>query len=95
MARETYVLRDGELVPKSMAYFGDAPRVPQTATVLSDIAAFKSPLEGHKLIDGRSQLREELKRNNCRQVEPSEWRPVYKNPTFALKRGLALNGEKR
>lgn len=92
MARETFVLRDGQLVPKSEAI----PLAKNIGVYLqSDLAPFRSPLEGHKWIDGRKQLRDELSRNNCRQVEPSEWRPIYKNPTFALKRGLALNGEKR
>lgn len=68
--------------------------------VQPDLQPFKSPLEGHKVIDGRRALREELARNNCRLVEKGEgakgWNgPVYKNPSFALKRGLPLNGEKR
>lgn len=72
------------------------PARPDTGIqIMSDLAAFKSPLEGHKTIEGRAAFREELKRNNCRQVDPSEWRAVYKNPYFALKRNLPLNGEKR
>ena len=64
----------------------------KSARIQSDLKAFKSPLEGHKVIEGRYQLREELARNNCRQVDPSEWKAVYKNPSFALKRGLPLDG---
>jgi hypothetical protein len=89
MAR--YVYRAGlGVIPKE-----DAEPLPGSAFVMRDIGAFKSPLAGHKWIDGRTQLRDELSRNNCRLVDKSEWKPVYKNPTFALKRGLALNGEKR
>lgn len=92
----TYVLREingkYELVDKADLYYEPVETGPK---VIKDIAPFKSPLEGHPVIDGRRQLREELKRNNCRIVEPSEWKPVYKNPSFALKRGLPLNGEKR
>lgn len=61
--------------------------------VQSDITPFKSPLEGHKLIEGRAQLREELNRNNCRIADPSEWhggRPHYINPSFTKKRNLPL-----
>lgn len=94
----TFVLRkiNGvyELVDKAEAYFGEV-HAPSGPAIQSDLSPFKSPLEGHKMIDGRAHLREELKRNNCRLVDNTEWKPVYKNPSFALKRGLPLNGEKR
>jgi len=93
----TFVLRmvNGvyELVDKGSVDY--APPTNAGPTIQSDIKPFKSPLEGHKVIDGRRAFREELARNNCRMVEPSEWKPVYRNPSFALKRGLPLNGEKR
>lgn len=45
--------------------------------IIPDAKPFKSPLEGHKVIDGRAALREELKRNNCRIVEKSEFRHTH------------------
>lgn len=72
-----------------------APPRRSTPYVQSDLAAFKSPLEGHPTIEGRAALREELKRNECRLVDPTEFKAVYTNPSFALKRNLPLNGEKR
>lgn len=41
--------------------------------VQPDLKPFKSPLEGHKVIDGRRELREQLARNNCRIVERGEF----------------------
>jgi hypothetical protein len=80
-----YVMRHGKLVPKD-----EAPQRHAGPYVQSDIPAYKSPL-GNGVIDGRSARREELKRNNCREVDPSEWRPTYRNPNFAQKRGLSLS----
>lgn len=84
-----YVLRNRELVPVEQA----KPRLSSGVQIMRDIEPFKSPLEGHKLITSRSQFREELKANNCRQVDPSEWhggKPHYTNPSFTKKRGLPL-----
>lgn len=47
-------------------------------TVIRDLPEYISPLsEPGKppvVIDGRRQRREELRRNNLREVDPSEWR---------------------
>ena len=40
--------------------------------VRSDLPAYKSPL-GTGWIDGRAARREDLKRGDCREVDPSEW----------------------
>lgn len=46
--------------------------------IMSDLPAYISPLSepGRKptVIDGRRERREELRRNNLREVDPSEWR---------------------
>lgn len=42
--------------------------------IQSDLPAYMSPL-GTGLIDGRRARREDLKRHNCREVDPQEWRP--------------------
>lgn len=57
-------------------YDDPAPRM--GLTVIRDIPEYVSPLsEPGKppvVIDGRRQRREELRRNNLREVDPSEWR---------------------
>jgi hypothetical protein len=52
---------------------GDCISAPQ---IISDLPAYMSPL-GTGLIDGRRARREDLKRHNCREVDPGEWRPKW------------------
>ncbi len=47
--------------------------------VVSDIEPYKSPL-GNYMVDGNTARREDLKRNGCREVDPSEYEPVFRNP---------------
>lgn len=71
-----YVYRDGEWRDRD----GNAMEVPSRIVrphVSSDIPAYKSPL-GTGWIDGRRARREDLKRNNCREVDPSEHRVEYR-----------------
>ncbi len=69
MARETYVLRDGELVPKSEA----RPLAPVSATfVMPDITPFVT--QDKVEITSRSALREYERRNGVRQVG-NDWKP--------------------
>jgi hypothetical protein len=56
--------------------------------VQSDIPEYRSPIDG-KLITSRTHRRYDLESNNCVAAEPK--RRGYKNPHFALKRGLPLN----
>jgi len=44
--------------------------------IQGDLKPFRSPL-GQGVVNGRRDLREHLARNECRVVEPSEWRPRY------------------
>lgn len=55
--------------------------------VIPDTPAYKSPL-GTGMIEGRAARREDLKRGNCREVDPTEYRPAYLNEKFARKHGL-------
>lgn len=66
---------------------------PRGPAVFGDYAAYQSPATG-KMIEGRRAHRDDLARSNCRIIEKGEHRAVYKNPTFALKRGLPLDGQK-
>lgn len=55
----------------------------------ADIPEYISPITG-KPVDGRAARREEMKRHNCREVDPSEFKPTYTNERFAKKHGLPL-----
>lgn len=48
---------------------------------------YMSPLGGG-LVEDRSQRREEMKRNGVREVDPSEFKPTYKNERFINKHGI-------
>jgi hypothetical protein len=93
MAR--YVWRDGRFRDPAT---GDPMPMPAGDSiccplVLSDIAEYRSPIDGRP-ISSRSTRREDLKRNDCVEAEPRKPRG-YRNPKFALKRGLPLNEEAR
>lgn len=60
--------------------------------IVSDIPAYKSPL-GTGWIEGRTARREEMKRHNVREVDPSEYRPTYHNKDFAKKLGKEWAGD--
>ena len=89
MSRARYIWRGGEWV--DVRGFGP-PQLARTPYIWSDLPAYKSPL-GTGVVDGRTARREELKRHNCREVEPSEFNAVYRNPKFAKKYGLELGGD--
>lgn len=66
----------------------DGPRAASVApSVMRDIPEYKSPV-GSGLITSRSHRREDLKRSGSREVDPSEFKAVYRNPHFAAKRNL-------
>lgn len=94
MAR--YVWRDGKFVDKSTG----EPLLTEeqrNSTVIAmpyvrgDIPAYVSPVTG-KLIDGRSARREDLARTGCREVDPSEHKPIYRNYEFCQKHGKPYMG---
>jgi hypothetical protein len=60
--------------------------------IVRDTPAYVSPVT-KRVIDGRAARREDLKRSGCREVDPSEFKPVYRNPEFAKKHGLQLGGD--
>lgn len=71
-------MRNGVLVEKETA------PPPSGFSIWSDLAAYKSPL-GTGWVDGRAARREEMKRHNCRPVDPSEWKPTYTNQRYVEK----------
>lgn len=90
----TYVLREGKFYDKKTG----APMViPErdgicAPMVCSDTPEYRSPIDG-RLVSGRVQRREDLKRNNCVEIDPPAKPRGYKNPRFAKKYGLPLNQE--
>lgn len=69
----------------------DAPYAPRLQ-VVPDLPGYLSPV-GAGWIEGRAARREDLKRTNCREVDPSEFDGKYRNPRFAKKYGLPLSEE--
>lgn len=91
---ERYIVdREGCLVNKRTGVRVPDSNQPITAPrITSDYGAYSSPV-GSGVVEGRAAHREDLKRSGCRVMEKGEWNPVYRNPSFALKRGLPLEGE--
>lgn len=97
MARQTYVLRNGELVEKKTGVAAVLPDGPLCAPmVISDIPEYRSPIDG-RMITSRSERREDLRRNNCVEAGDTALsltkgkRDVFKNARFAKKHGLQLS----
>ena len=96
----SYVIdpQTSELVPKDEYYankwrasaekFSDLPM----PYVRGDLPTYISPVTG-KPIEGRAARREDLARSGCREVDPSEYKPVYKNYEFCQKRQLPYQGD--
>jgi len=53
-------------------------RTPMGIMIQRDLPAYRSPL-GNYMVEGRSARREDLKRNNCREVDPSEFKPQWRS----------------
>ena len=50
--------------------------------IIPDIKEYRS-IVSNKVIDGRRDRREDLKRNQCREVDPSEFTPVARTAKWA------------
>lgn len=80
-----YVLRDGHLIDKRTGECADSdPRAPiSLPQVRGDLPAYRSPITG-EVVDGRAARREDLARHGCREIDPSEWKPEYRNEKYRL-----------
>lgn len=62
--------------------------------IVSDIDArgmeYVSPATG-KMITSRAERREDLKRSGCREVDPSEHKPEYRQKKYAKRFGGSLD----
>ena len=84
--RKTYVWRDGRLVEKTKA----APKA--GITMVPDIKGYVSPCSEPSdpvWVEGRAARREDLKRNQCREVDPSEYSMMPDHERQA--RGLGID----
>lgn len=82
--RARYVFdRDGDLVERKTGepLNGNMPDRVASPMLMRDVA-YKSPLSG-KPISSRSQRREEMKVHNVREVDPGEFKPVYRSKKWA------------
>jgi hypothetical protein len=88
----------GSLIDKAEYYAKKFGEVAQKMSSLpmpyvrGDIKPYTSPITG-KTIEGRAARREDLARSGCREVDPSEYKPVYKDYAFCQKRRLPYMGD--
>lgn len=96
MSRQRYWYRDGDvrdadglpmLSHNELAHDESQIRAPM---VMRDTPEYQSPIDG-RLITSRSHRREDMRRNNCVEVDPPKRPRGLKNERFARKRGLPLN----
>ncbi|WP_420960131.1 hypothetical protein [Brucella sp. IR073] len=91
-----YVWRKGGFVDKRTGEAMDLPYAGEICmpAVISDIPEYRSPVDG-KPITSRSERREDLKRNNCVEYEPSlsPTKGKIKNKAFAARHGLKVSEE--
>jgi hypothetical protein len=85
----SYVWRDGKFVDKRSGepMLSDEKRnSPEICLpyIRSDLPGYVSPVTG-KWIEGRAARREDLARTGCREVDPSEHKPIYQNYAFCQK----------
>lgn len=96
MAR--YVFKDGQFVDAQtgspMLSAEDRAKPVAMPTIISDIPDYQSPIDG-RWITSRSERRDDLKRNNCVEYEPSlsPTKGKIRNKAFAAKHGLKVSEE--
>ena len=95
-----YVNRNGRMVDKATGepMLTEEQRLQPIAVphVISDIEAYTSPIDG-RVINSRSDRRDDLKRHGCVEYEPSmsPTKGRIRNKAFAAKRGLQVSEEYR
>jgi hypothetical protein len=93
-----FVFRDGQYVNKQtgepMLSAEDRAKPIAMPTIISDIPEYRSPIDG-RVIGSRSQRRDDLKRNNCVEYEPSmsPTKGKFRNKAFAKKHGVKVSEE--
>lgn len=96
----SFVKRDGQWVNKftgeAMLSENELKRPISMPMIISDIPTYRSPVDG-RVISSRSERRDDLKRHNCVEWEPSmsPTKGKYRNKEFCKKRGLQVSEEYR
>lgn len=85
----TYAWRGGKLVNKATGEPDEDDRPFSFAApyIVSDIKPYRSVVS-NKMIDGRLDRREDLKRTGCREVDPSEYTPTCRTEKWARRLGV-------
>ena len=89
----TYVWRESQFVDKRTGEPMEVPKrkgVVTLGAIIPDIPDYISPVTGER-VSGRVQRREDLKRNNCIEIDPPKDRAVRKEK-YAKALGLPLMG---
>lgn len=95
-----FVFRDGRYVNKHtgepMLSAEERAKPISMPTIIGDIPEYRSPIDG-RVIGSRSQRRDDLKRNNCVEYEPSmsPTKGKLRNADFCKRRGLQVSEEFR
>lgn len=94
-----YVFRDGIFVNKRTGEplnKNPAEFTPSMPMIMKPMPEYRSPVDG-RVINSRQERRDDLKRNNCVEFEPSlsPTKGKFKNKRFAEKRGLTIAEEHR
>ena len=63
---------------RSRMAHGLADRSPPSHLIWADLPAYESPIDG-RIIEGRAQRREDLKRNGCREYDPGMKQDAKRN----------------
>src|SRR5689334_3887992 len=93
-----YDKTEGKMIPRDQFYAAKFARTDSKRSALpipyvrGDLPAYKSPVTG-KVIEGRAARREDLARSGCREVDPSEYKPTYKNYEFCQQKRLPYMGD--
>lgn len=84
-----YVWREDGFYDRATGERMEAPERVCRPMVVKDVV-YKSPLSGRE-VTSRSERREEMKRHNVREVDPTEYRPTYRKKENAIRNGGEWN----
>lgn len=85
--RSRYVMRGETLYDRETGERApDVPDILVSPMIRSDLPSYISPIT-KKPVDGRAARREDMARSGSREVDPSEYKPVYHNKKYAESAG--------
>ncbi len=99
MATTTHIFRNGVWIDKASGLpvppLDDETKI-FAPMIVRDIPAYRSPIDG-RIINTRSERRDDLRRHNCVEYEPSlsPTKGRIRNEKFAANRGLQVSEEFR